>query len=204
MEAPFAWKVWFATVATGEAVGFAIPVAIWAIAWKAGLPPFALYAAVVAAGAGEGAVLGLAQARNIEAYLPGITRPWVVRTAVAAAFAWAFGMAPSTLADLGAPTWIPLTVISIGAIPVLLAIGVAQWSLLRERLPHSRMWISANAVAWLAGLPSTLIAPALVPDGAPWYAWAIAFSGAGIAMAATVAAITGAAMKSLLAAAGRP
>lgn len=147
---------------------------------------------------GEGALLGYGQARTLRDWLPGIARGWTGATAVAAGFAWACGMAPSTLADLGAPAWAPVAAISVLGLPLLFSIGVAQAAVLRGRVERPWRWSWMNAVAWVAGLPPTFIAPSLLPaDAAPWM-FALAFAAGGLAMATIVAFATGWAMSRLL------
>ena len=55
------WRRWLVAVTLGELVGFAIPSIAGGIAWTLDAPAGAQYLVLVAAGAGEGAVLGLAQ-----------------------------------------------------------------------------------------------------------------------------------------------
>lgn len=179
-------------MAAAEIVGLAIPGAAWAAAWSLRLHPLALYAVIVAAGAGEGFVLGSAQGSLLKRRVADIRAPWTAATAAGAAAAWAMGMAPTTLVDLGLPAWAAIVAGVVLAMPLLLSIGFAQWMVLRPRTgPRSWRWVAWNVVAWLAGLPATFISPALVPDGAPALAFALAFAAGGLVMAVTVAAVTG-------------
>lgn len=155
-------------------------------------PARALRGLVVAAGGGEGFMLGIAQASLLERKVAGIRVPWARATAFGAAAAWAMGMAPTTLVDVGLPAWAAIVTGALLAMPLLLSIGVAQWLVLRPRTgPGAWRWIAWNAVAWLTGLPPTFIAPALVPGGAPAPAFAVALAIGGLIMAVTIATVTG-------------
>ena len=88
----------------GECLAFSIPAAAWGMLEVAGVPALVIFAGVAVAGIGEGAVLGFAQSRVLPLFVRGIdARRWVRFTALGAGVAWALGMLPSTLNDLGAP-----------------------------------------------------------------------------------------------------
>jgi len=62
----------------GELAGFTVPAVVGTAVATAGIQPVAAAAALVLAGAGEGAVLGLAPARALRRDLPGLPgRAWV-------------------------------------------------------------------------------------------------------------------------------
>lgn len=163
----FSRRRWLALVTAGQALGFMAPGLTWFAAWKLDFPPLALVAVVVCAGAIEGAVLGWSQWRVLREWQPAITGAWVRLTALAAAVAWACGMAPNTMYDLGAPAWASFAAGVAGAPVLLLSIGVAQWVVLREFVPPAWRWVAANVVAWFVALPPAFAGPALVPPGAP-------------------------------------
>lgn len=185
------WILW---VTAGEALGFLAPGLAWFAAWKLALPPLSPAVVVVGAGAVEGAVLGWSQWRVLRLWQSSITSAWVWRTALAAAAAWACGMAPNTLYDLGAPAWVSIAAGLAGAPVLLLSIGVAQWSVLRGFVPRAWRWVAANVLAWLIALPPTFIGPALVPADAPVALDLAVWGVSGIIMAVIVAAVTGRAM----------
>jgi hypothetical protein len=190
-------RPWVVHVAAAETAGFLIPVAVWAKLWAADAPPLAVLVLVPLAGAGEGAALGWAQARHLAVGIPGIRRPWVARTAVAAAAAWALGLLPNTTYDLGAPAWLAVALAVVAALPLLLSIGFAQYTVLRDHLDRAWRWIPVNAGAWIPGLPATFIFPALVPNGSPAWLWIAAFGAAGLTMATIVAWVTGLGLRAL-------
>ena len=200
------WVRWTVAFTIGELIGFGgIPVLGAAIAtWLTGdLEPatrsLVLYAVAVVGGLGEGAVLGWFQARVLGRILPELDRrQWIVATAVAASFAWAWGMLAPTLDDLFGLTmtaqiaiWIP------SGIMILLSIGSAQAFVLRRIVDRPASWVVANFGGWLAGLPWTFALPGAVPDDAPVYVWVATFIVSGVLMGATAGAVTGLAVTRL-------
>lgn len=191
---------WVIAFTVGELVGFgALPVLGGAIAlWltsgvDVGLRALVLYCVAVIGGAGEGAVLGWFQQRELLRRVPRLNgRRWILATAMAAAFAWACGMLAPTLDDLvglSAPAqvaiWVPASVL------ILFSIGVAQTRVLQGVLVRPRRWIGANLVGWLTGLPWTFVLPALLPENAEPYVWIMTFVLAGVLMGLTTGAVTG-------------
>jgi hypothetical protein len=111
---------------------------------------------------------------------------------MAAALAWACGMLAPTLDDIVGLTagvqvaiWIPASVL------ILFSIGAAQAWILRGVVTNPGVWIIANVLGWLAGLPWTFLLPALVPEGAPTPMWIAVFVVAGTLMGLTVGLVTG-------------
>jgi len=194
------YRRWVVACTAGELIGFGgIPVlgAALALALTQGLPPasrsLVLYVVAVAGGLGEGAVLALFQYRVLGTLLPALSkRAWVTATALAAALAWALGMAAPLLDDLVGLTataqiaiWVPASVL------ILLSIGAAQAWALRGRAAQPARWLLANVLAWLAGLPWTFVLPALLPESAPIPVWIATFGVAGVLMGLTVGLVTG-------------
>jgi hypothetical protein len=185
----------------GELLGFGgIPVLGGALAvWlTAGLEPSIqsaiLYITAVIGGLGEGTVLALFQFRVLSECFPALNaRHWVVGTAVAAAFAWAFGMLAPTLDEIvGISARVQIAIWVPASLLILISIGAAHALVLKHVVENPISWIVANSLGWLAGLPWTFVLPALLPDGAPIGLWVMAFAIAGILMGATVGLITGA------------
>jgi hypothetical protein len=192
------WRRWWVYTTVAECAGFAVPALVGLAAWRLDAAPAPFFLALVAAGTVEGAMLGIGQQRALRHVLPVSARAWPLWTAAGAGLAWAIGMLPSTLIDLGTPVWVALALFAPLAPVLLLSIGAAQWFVLRHHLPGAWRWISANAIAWLVALPPTFIAPALVPEGASMAVMIAAWLTGGLVMAATVAALTGLAMVYLL------
>ncbi|MFC7615427.1 hypothetical protein ACFQV2_19910 [Actinokineospora soli] len=180
---------WIAVVTLAEALGFLLPAVVGAL--TADASPVVAVPALVAAGAVEGAALGLGQAvvlRRVLADLP-VSR-WVAATAVAASAAYVLGLLPSLV---GSPwAWLAL-------VPLPATIGYAQWLVLRRIRPRTAGWIAVTAMAWIAGLAAFLaIATPLWTSGQPVVQTAAVGAVAGLVMAAVVAAITGLGLREVL------
>lgn len=202
---PFSLGRWTGFVVAGESLGFLAPTAGFAAATTADLGPWAAYALLIALGSVEGVLLALGQAaglRGTRGQVPLL--PWVTATAAGAALAWSLGMLPSTLMGVGVPvdvtqaaTW---ALLAPGALMLLSAIPVAQWIVLRRTLPRAWRWIPLGMAAWLAGLVFTLLPGPFVDATTPTPVLVISFVGAGVAMATTVAVLTGLGLRGILAA----
>jgi hypothetical protein len=184
------WKSWFRWTTGGEFAGFLAPALAGALTSSAEL--------LVLAGVVEGAVLGAAQAVVLRrVFRTRQSRYWIGATAVAAGFAWAVAMIAvhngERLNLLPLVVLLPLAaVIGTG---VLLSIGVAQWLVLRLHVHRAHIWVWANALAWCAGLGVFFaVATPLWQPGQPPALIALIGAFAGLLMAATMAAITGAAL----------
>lgn len=193
------WRRWTVAFTLGELLGFGgIPAlgGLVAMAALAEVEPstraWLLYLVAIVGGLGEGAVLAWFQTRVLRELWPQLdTRRFIAHTALAAALAWALGMLAPTLDELVALTpaaqiaiWIP------AAAGILVSIGAAQARVLRAVTPR-RGWLGVNVLGWLVGLPWTFIAPALVPDDAPLWAFGLAFALGGTLMGLSVGAVTG-------------
>jgi hypothetical protein len=185
------WRSWFVWVTLGETLGFCAPAFAGAV--TAGGPAGLSVAALLAAGAVEGAVLGWAQAHVLRRSLPGLPAArWVGATSAAAVVAYLIGLAPSTFDFTALPTWAQVVAGAIGGTALLLSIGTAQWLVLRRFVAHAAHWIWITAVAWLAGLTAFMvITPPLWHEGQPLPVTILVGAFAGLVMAATVAAVSG-------------
>lgn len=203
----FSLPRWVAFVVAGEGAGFLLPAAGFAVSAGAGLAPWPAYVLLVVAGAGEGALLGLGQSTAVRGTAAEVPRGrWVLVTALAASAAWALGMLPSTLTALGAApdlsapgTWLLL---GVGGALLLVSIPLAQWPVLRGVLPGAWRWVPWNVLAWLLGLPLTLVASPFVDEDSPAWLVGVLFVAGGLAMAVVVALVTGAGVRHLLARSG--
>ncbi|MUN07500.1 hypothetical protein GLX25_10275 [Agromyces luteolus] len=188
----------------GESVGFLVPVTGFALADAAELSGWSAWFLLVAFGAGEGALLGLGQSLGLRggpAAVP--VGRWVAVTAGAASAAWAIGMLPSTLADLGvAVDWaLPTTwmLVGIGGLGLLASIPLAQWPVLAAvGVPRAWRWVPLGMVAWLAGLPFTFAPSPIVDVGTPAPVVFALFAASGVLMAVTMALVTGLGLRRML------
>jgi hypothetical protein len=196
------WRRWTATVTAGEALGFAVP-AVAGAAVAAADPGRPVVAAVVlAAGAVEGAVLGTAQALVVRRAIPAVaSRDWIRATVAGAVVAWAIGLLPILAGDRLDEVPVPLAVALVVVLggTLVTAMGAFQARVLARHVPGAGRWVPATALAWLLALGVFMaIATPLWREGqaAPLVA-AIGLV-AGVAMAATVASVSGAALVRLL------
>ncbi|MGY1704834.1 cation-translocating P-type ATPase [Geodermatophilus sp. SYSU D00697] len=188
------WRRWVLATTLGETLGFLVPVlVVLSGAGDPGDPRSSLL--LLLAGAGEGAVLGWAQAGVLGRALPGFRRrDWTLRTAVAASVAWAVGLTPAALGGAVAAWPLPLQLVggAVGGAALLGSLGVAQWSVLRRCVPRAGRWVGWVAAGWLAGLAVfTAVTTPLWHPGQGLVAVALIGIAGGVAMAGTVAVVTG-------------
>jgi hypothetical protein len=189
------WRRWTVATTLGEAGGFCAPAIAGGLAATAGLAPVPAGAALVLAGAAEGYALGAAQAWALRTAVPNLPgRRFAAATAAAAVFAYAIGLAPSTLGERirELPLGIAVPAAVLGGLALLSSIGTAQWLVLRRAGYDVPWWIATTAGGWLAGLTVFMaVATPLWRPGQP--APLVVGIGvlAGVLMAATVAATTG-------------
>lgn len=196
---------WIAWTTAGETVGFGIPAVVAVLVLDR--PAVVVLAAMLAAGAAEGAVLGAAQARVLRQAVPNLrARDWIGATAAAAVFAWSIGLVPTVAGDELSrwPSWLLVPLAGMASTALLLAIGAAQWLVLRRHVARAGRWVIVTAAAWLAGLAVfLLVASPLWQEGQPPVVTAAVGAFAGFLMAAVVAAVTGVGLVRLLAASAR-
>ncbi len=186
------YKDWLLVVTLGEFVGFIIPSVAGVLTVYLQVSQFTQMVILVLAGMGEGVVLGYAQSRVLLRIIPRMNPyHWIFSTLLGAGIAWFIGLLPSTfLSDGQIPSLfliIPLGIFLI--IIFLLSIGYLQYRLLRQFVPHAQRWIWGNVIAWVSGLAALFTFMSIAPDG---FIATLLFSIlGGLAMAATMAAITG-------------
>ena len=197
---PDAVRRWVRWTIAGELVGFLAPAFMGVV--SAGWASSRAIPSLMGAGAVEGLLLGAAQAHALEPSVPGLRpRLFAIGTAVAAALAYLIGMLPSTLATnlSAAPRAVLVVAGAVGGVILLASIGTAQWWELRHHVTRAWTWIVTTAVAWVAGLFAfLLIAMPLWQPDQPWGLAVLIGLLAAVAMATTVALITGQALQRLL------
>jgi hypothetical protein len=197
------WWRWVSRVTLGEAAGFLFPVLV-VLSGADDLAAGPWLAALLLAGAAEGAVLGWAQSSVLATLIPELSRTdWILRTAMAAAVAWGIGLGPSTWAAgvVDLPV-VAVVVLAVSAGVVLLcSIGLAQWTVLRRHVPAAVRWIAWTAGAWMValGVFTAVTTPLWQPGQGAVTVSLIGVLG-GLLMAATMAAVTGVGLLRLLAA----
>ena len=194
------WWTWWWRVTAAEFAGFTVPACVGALTAQA--RPGIAVPALLGAGAVEGAVLGWGQAGVLRRAVAGVSTPrWIVATSGAAVLAYAIGLLPSTFHESIAswPMAVIVLVAAVLGVALLASIGTAQWLVLRRRLPHAGRWIASTALAWMVGLIVFLgFAMPLWRAGQPIALILLIGIVGGVLMAATVSAITGAALLRLL------
>jgi hypothetical protein len=131
----------------------------------------------------EGVLVGFAQGRVLHRYAPLVgVGQWTVATAIGAGTAWLLGMVPSTLIALlqsnrsPAPdsisTFEPPALLQYGAAALMgLVLGVVlalpQMIVLRRVVERPARWLTANAAAWLLGMPLIFFGMDRLPWGGP-------------------------------------
>ena len=102
-----------------------------------------------------------------------------------------------TMADVAPPALLAVVLVLVWC-AALLAMGYAQWSVLRRRVPRSGRWVWVTAGAWLLGVTIPVVALSSVPNG--WPGWVHAGIGviAAVAMGLTVGTLTGRTLERLL------
>ncbi|WP_245649547.1 hypothetical protein [Nocardia shimofusensis] len=186
------WRRWFALVTVGELLGFLTPSVVGALVVDR--VDLLAAGALLVAGAVEGATLGWFQARALRPALPGLrSSRWIIATVLGALVAWSVG-ALFVVTD-GLSGWArgaQVAGFGVGGLVILLSIGVAQWAVLRAHTDRAARWISANALAWLAGLTvfTAFTSPLWQPGQAAAVVAVIGVFG-GLLMAAVMAAVTG-------------
>lgn len=187
---------WLLVVTLGEAVGFLLPATLGPLVMER--PPAVYFPALLAAGAVEGAVLGWAQWSVARPRLPGLPRGrWVGLTAAGAASAYAIALVVPTFWEALSqwPVGAQVAVFATGGTVFLLTIGIAQWLELRHHVSRGWRWVAATAIAWCLALAVFFaIATPLWQEGQAFWLTLLIGIVAGVAMAVTMAATTGAAM----------
>lgn len=180
---------WTVLVTAAESLGFLAPAVAGVLG--ADLPLTAAVAALLAAGAVEGAVLGWAQATVLRDKLPGLrVGRWIALTAGAAVVAYAVGSAIAAISST--PGWPRIAVAVLGSVVILTSIGAAQWFELRHHLRDAARWVLVTAVAWMAALGVFLVVttPLWHEGQRAWVAILIGVGG-GVVMALVQAVGTG-------------
>ena len=123
------------------------------------------FAFAVLSGGVEATIVGLAQWRAMRPWFPMVSRlAWWRGTLIGALIAYLLGYLPSTLMSMGEATtqsapaeepaqWIVLLLAAgMGAVGGAV-LSFAQWLELRRAVTGAGIWIPANMLAWVLGMP---------------------------------------------------
>lgn len=165
------WTRWTLANALSEMVGLGLTFAITGLflsrmGEQSTIPSILLsFTVAVLSGAVEATVVGLAQWWAMSPWFPLLRRfAWWRATFIGALIAYVLGYLPSTLMSMGEATTSSAPVVEPAQwIVLLLAAGMgavggavlsfAQWLVLREKVRGAGIWIPANMIAWLLGMP---------------------------------------------------
>jgi len=178
------WLRWVIANALGEMIGLGLTLVsmhasfVWLGEGQVTAAILTSTLLMVATGAMEGTILGLAQWSAMRWHFPTIRRcSWLLATLIGALVAWSFGSLPSTLMSLNAEasqasspaqepeTWLML-LLAAGMGAVLgLVLSFFQWLVLRHTAPQAWTWLPANSLAWLVGMPIVFWGIGLIQEG---------------------------------------
>ena len=165
------WIRWVGANALGEMVGLGLTFGVTGLtfSWLDSLPGavglLAAFFAAVLIGTIEATVVGLTQFWAMHPWFPKITRrEWWMGTLGGALLAYGLGYLPSTLISLGEqspstapivepPPWITLLLAAGMGAMAGAVLSFAQWLVLRKSVRRAGLWIPANMLAWLLGMP---------------------------------------------------
>ena len=192
---------WLVYVTLAEALGFCVPALVGVSLAQRHVAQSLELLLLPAAGAVEGALLGLGQALAWPVRLN--VRRYALLTAIGASLAWASIMG---VVQLGSLPSVPASVVAssgvVAGLFALLALGSLQWLELRRRVPRAHRFIGWTALAWLVALPISFAPSPFVDEHTP-ASWLIAlWSVSGLLMAFVMALITWRGVESVLSDAG--
>lgn len=201
------WRKWTLACGTGEFLGIGIAgVLAFLYIQVVGEPEtlltqFGQLFIALLAGAFEGFILATFQLRILQRCFPQLPRVvWIRYTMAVAMLGWLLGMiyptffAPGSLQE-EAVSEPPLLLILGGAAAMGLTLGALfgwfQWLAFRRYVPHTRIWILANALGWMLGM-ALIFLFATMPDEQTPPVWILlsGFTG-GLLGGLSVGAITG-------------
>jgi hypothetical protein len=166
------WLRWVVVNGLGEMLGLGMTFAVGAsvIFGLGNQEPlkmvFISFVVAVGSGAIEATLVGLAQWWAMHPWFTGVTRwAWWLATLVGALIAYVLGYLPSTLMSIGEQTsttqalmaepeqWVILLL--AGGLGVVggAVLSFAQYLTMRKRMVGAGVWIPANMLAWLLGMP---------------------------------------------------
>jgi hypothetical protein len=209
MEKRTLWLRWVGANALGELVGlgltFAVAVLFFTLSGEQHnvVMILAAFGVAVASGAIEASVVGLAQWWAMSPCFSGVARrAWWQATLVGALLAYVLGYLPSTLMSLGEQAtgeaasepaqWVILLLAAgMGAVGGAV-LSFAQWRVLRRSVPGAGVWIPANMLAWLFGMPLIFWGIDAAQKGQPAWQSLLIMALALLAAGAVVGAVHGA------------
>lgn len=161
------------------------------------------FTVAVFSGAIEATVVGLAQWWAMHPWFPSIERfAWWRGTLIGAWIAYVLGYLPSTLMSMREatasnapaaepPQWVVLLLAAgMGAVAGAV-LSFAQWLVLRGKVQRAGLWIPANMLAWMFGMPVIFWGIDLAFKMSPWWQSALVLAGTLFLAGGIVGAIHG-------------
>jgi hypothetical protein len=166
------WLRWVAANGLGEMFGLGLTFAVGVVVisslgnQQSVSVILMTFVVAVASGAIEATLVGLAQWWAMHPWFPMLTRgAWWLATLIGALMAYVMGYLPSTLMSLGEQAsqtqtpvaepdqWLVLLLAAgLGAMGGAV-LSFAQWLTMRHKIQGSSIWIPANMLAWMVGMP---------------------------------------------------
>src|SRR5215208_5716642 len=165
------WTRWTLANALSEMIGLGLTFAITGLlfsgigAQNTTASILLSFGIAVLSGAVEATFVGLTQWWAMHPWFPSIGKfAWWRGTLVGALIAYVLGYLPSTLMSLGEATassapvtepaqWIVLLLAAGMGIVGGVVLSFAQWLVMRRNVQGAGIWIPANMLAWLFGMP---------------------------------------------------
>lgn len=136
-------------------------------------PAIVSIAAGVLLGIFEGIIVGGAQGVVLRRRLPQLAlRTWILATVIGAMVAWGLGMLPSTLmaANSGEaevatamPEWLNYVMAAALGLVAGIMLAFTQWLVLRRHVRRAWLWLPANSLAWVVGMPIVFLGMGSIP-----------------------------------------
>jgi len=166
------WLRWVAANGLGEMFGLGLTFAVGVVVISSlgnqqSVSVILLtFVVAVASGAIEATLVGLAQWWAMHPWFPMLTRgAWWLATLIGALMAYVMGYLPSTLMSLGEQAsqtqtpgaepdqWLVLLLAALLGAVGGAVLSFAQWLTMRHKIQGSSIWIPANMLAWMVGMP---------------------------------------------------
>jgi hypothetical protein len=163
---------WVGANGIGEMLGLGLTLAIGAIVITSlsdqqnSASILVTFLVATACGAIEATIVGLAQWWAMHPWFPMIQRTaWWIATLMGALVAYMLGYLPSTLMSLGEQTtqsqapsaepaqWVVLILAAGLGIVGGAVLSFAQWIVMRKKVARASLWMPANMLAWMVGMP---------------------------------------------------
>ncbi len=180
---------WVVTVTVFEGLGYLAPAAAGIVLARTSLSASLVVLTMALAGAIEGGLLGLGQARAFPFAVP--RARYAAASAAGAALVWSLVIGLQQHAERGGTWGVGSTLFALlaGAF-ALVAIGGAQWLVLRRVRTSAAPWIAWTALAWTLALPLSFAPGPLVDETTPLFVHIVVWPAGGLLMAYVMAWVT--------------